>query len=95
MAKPESNKKNNTSFSWTTSDGFRIYGKDWSIEKPKAVVALAHGLGEHCLRYDHMARYYNSHQIAVVSQDFRGHGQSEGKEGIAEVLMIFWMKWKA
>lgn len=68
-------------FNWTTSDNLKIYAKEWKVEFPKAVIALVHGLGEHCNRYNHMAEYFAQHNIAMVGYDRRGHGQSEGKRG--------------
>ncbi len=70
-----------TSFSLTSSDGLNFYVKEWSVEKPKAVLALVHGLGEHIDRYDHLAAFFNSNGIAVEGFDHRGHGQSGGKRG--------------
>lgn len=70
-------------FYWTTSDGINIFAKDWSIEQPKAVIALVHGMGEHCLRYDHVASFFNEQGYAMVGYDRRGHGQSGGKKGHA------------
>lgn len=68
-------------FSWTTSDNINIYAKEWKVEFPKAVIALVHGLGEHCNRYKHVAQYFAQHNIAMVGYDRRGHGQSGGKRG--------------
>ncbi len=68
-------------FNWQTKDGIQIYGKDWMIENPKAVIALVHGFGEHCRRYDSMANYYNERQYAMLGYDRRGHGQSSGPRG--------------
>jgi alpha-beta hydrolase superfamily lysophospholipase len=68
-------------FNWTTPDGVKIYGKEWKVEFPKAVIALVHGLGEHCNRYNHMAAYFAKHNISTVAYDRRGHGQSGGKRG--------------
>jgi len=68
-------------FSWTTPDKLKIYAKEWKVEFPKAVIALVHGLGEHCNRYQHVAEYFAKHNIAMVGYDRRGHGQSEGKKG--------------
>ena len=70
-----------TEFNWTTPDKLKIYAKEWKVEFPKAVIALVHGLGEHCNRYQHMAEYFAQHNIAMVGYDRRGHGQSEGKKG--------------
>ena len=68
-------------FFWTTPDKLKIYAKEWKVEFPKAVIALIHGLGEHCNRYNHVAEFFAGHNIATVAYDRRGHGQSEGKRG--------------
>ncbi len=68
-------------FSWTTSDGINIYGVNWPVESPRAVVGLVHGLGEHVHRYEHVVSFLHKHKIAVIGYDRRGHGRSEGKRG--------------
>ncbi len=68
-------------FDWTTSDGLKIFAKDWHVKKAKAVIIIVHGLGEHCQRYAPMASFYNKHEIGFVGYDRRGHGLSEGKRG--------------
>jgi alpha-beta hydrolase superfamily lysophospholipase len=40
-----------------------------------------HGLGEHCGRYAHVARFFNDCGWAVRSYDHRGHGRSGGARG--------------
>jgi len=71
-------------FSWQTSDNLKIFAQVWQPEKTvRAVIALVHGLGEHCNRYAHVAEFYNQQGIAVVSFDLRGHGRSEGPRGHA------------
>ena len=46
-----------TNWSWTTSDGVQMYTKGWGPEKkPKAVICLMHGLGEHIGRYKHVGK---------------------------------------
>lgn len=52
-----------------------------SGQDTKVVVALIHGMGEHAMRYAHVADYFNGHGIAVLSLDLRGHGTSAGKRG--------------
>ena len=49
-----------------------------TAESPRAVVVIVHGIGEHGGRYEHVARYLNSHGFAVYAPDHYGHGQSEG-----------------
>ncbi len=46
---------------------------------PKAVVALAHGYGEHVGRYGHVIEALNRRGYAVFAADHRGHGASPGR----------------
>ncbi|MCG3167878.1 MAG: Monoacylglycerol lipase [Bacteroidia bacterium] len=67
---------------WAASDGVDIYGQCWLTDnKPKAVVCLVHGMGEHSGRYAHVANYFVDAGYAVISYDHRGHGKSGGKRG--------------
>jgi alpha-beta hydrolase superfamily lysophospholipase len=49
--------------------------------KPKAVVTLVHGLGEHCGRYTPYIENFVNEGIAFVGFDLMGHGLSEGDRG--------------
>lgn len=71
----------NNHLEWTTTDGIKIFGKYWPVEQPKAVLHLVHGMGEHIQRYEQVAGFYNRAGIAVIGNDHRGHGLSEGKRG--------------
>ncbi len=71
----------NNHLEWTTTDGIKIFGKYWPVEQPKAVLHLVHGMGEHIQRYEQVAEFYNRAGIAVIGNDHRGHGLSEGKRG--------------
>lgn len=68
-------------FTLTAKDGTALYGREWLVENPKSAICLIHGLGEHIGRYEHVAEFFNSHQISVFAFDLRGHGHSEGKHG--------------
>ena len=46
----------------------------WSIEAPRAVVLIAHGMGEHARRYDPVAQRLNEAGYEVYAYDHRGHG---------------------
>jgi len=49
----------------------------WEGAKPpQGVVLVAHGLGEHALRYDRFAGVLNQEGYAVYAIDHRGHGAS-------------------
>ena len=45
-------------------------------------MALVHGFGEHCGRYEHMTAHLNANGIAVVALDLHGHGRTQGKRGV-------------
>lgn len=45
----------------------------------RAVVALAHGYGEHARRYDHVAERFGEAGLATYALDHRGHGRAGGK----------------
>jgi alpha-beta hydrolase superfamily lysophospholipase len=72
--------KNNT-LEWISSDGIKIFGKYWPVEQPRAVLHIVHGMGEHIQRYEAVAAFYNQAGIAVMGNDHRGHGLSDGKRG--------------
>jgi alpha-beta hydrolase superfamily lysophospholipase len=51
-------------------------------DKPyKGVVAISHGLHEHCLRYFKVADALTKKGFVVVSLDHVGHGYSDGAKG--------------
>ena len=45
----------------------------------RGVVVLAHGLGEHARRYDHVAQRFGEAGLVTYALDHRGHGRSGGK----------------
>lgn len=57
-------------------DGVRIYTYTWAAERPRAVVHLAHGVGEHARRYAAVAERLVEAGFTVVADDHRGHGRS-------------------
>ena len=56
--------------------GDKLYRCSWRIENPKAVVQLAHGMGEHIGRYEDFAQFLNRGGFSVYGADHRGHGKS-------------------
>ncbi len=71
-------------FSWKSKDGLAMQAVEWLPEKkPKAVVALIHGLGEHALRYQYVAQKFTDAGFILSGFDLRGHGRSEGSRGHA------------
>lgn len=60
--------------------GVRIVYDTWASDVPaQAVVILAHGLGEHARRYDHVAQRLSEAGLVMYALDHRGHGRSGGK----------------
>lgn len=60
-----------------------LYYRQWetTTAKPKAVVMLVHGLGEHCQRYNALAAHLNAAAYSVCSMDLPNHGKSSGQKG--------------
>jgi alpha-beta hydrolase superfamily lysophospholipase len=56
--------------------GVDIVFYEWPVADPKAVIQIAHGLGEHARRYDQMAAVLNREGFSVYADDHRGHGQT-------------------
>lgn len=46
------------------------------VDAPRAIVQIAHGLGEHAGRYQHVAAVLNSAGFSVYAADGRGHGRT-------------------
>jgi alpha-beta hydrolase superfamily lysophospholipase len=60
--------------------GVEIMFYEWPVANPKAVIQIAHGLGEHARRYDQMAATLNKAGFSVYADDHRGHGQTGLKQ---------------
>jgi alpha-beta hydrolase superfamily lysophospholipase len=60
--------------------GVEIMFYEWPVASPKAIIQIAHGLGEHARRYDLMAATLNRAGYSVYADDHRGHGQTGVKQ---------------
>ena len=66
-------------FTFTGRDGTAITAYRWApLGAPRGVVQLTHGMGEHLLRYDHLATTLAAAGFVVHGQDHRGHGATAG-----------------
>lgn len=63
----------------TTVDGLKLQRFHWPVSEAKGAILLIHGFGEHLGRYQHVVSALNAAGYAVVGQDHRGHGRSEGE----------------
>ena len=62
-------------------DGTPITVYAWQPpHKPRGVVQISHGVAEHGLRYDRLARALTASDYAVYANDHRGHGTSIGEQ---------------
>jgi len=64
-----------------SSDSTKLFLRSWECAKPKAVIAIVHGIGEHGFRYDNWAKMLVDNGFSVYTVDYRGHGRAEGKRG--------------
>lgn len=60
--------------SFTDNEGVVIETVEWTVDSPRAVVQLSHGIGEHAGRYASLAADLNRAGFTVVADDHRGHG---------------------
>ena len=70
---------------FTLGDGLNIALYDWPLpsrQRPRGLVLIVHGLGEHAWRYDPLAQCLNGWGFAVRAYDQRGHGDSGGAKGV-------------
>jgi alpha-beta hydrolase superfamily lysophospholipase len=56
--------------------GITVHFYQWKAAKPKGVVQISHGLGDHALRYEELAQQLVSAGYTVYADDHRGHGQT-------------------
>ncbi|QHE88669.1 alpha/beta hydrolase [Hydrogenophaga sp. BPS33] len=70
---------------FTLRDGLNLALFDWPLpsrQRPRGVVLIVHGLGEHAWRYDPVAHRLNEWGFCVRAYDQRGHGESGGQRGV-------------
>ncbi len=68
-----------TTFTIGSSDGEQVFVYRWAGDgDPKAIVQLAHGMGEHAARYRRLAEALVDAGYVVYANDHRGHGRTAG-----------------
>ena len=58
-----------------------LVGRAWCAERPRAIVGLVHGIGEHSGRYAAFAGELVRARFTAVALDLPGHGESPGGRG--------------
>ncbi len=61
---------------YTDDYGVTITYYSWPTANPRAIVQIAHGVGEHARRYEELAGVLNDAGYTVYADDHRGHGQT-------------------
>ena len=56
-------------------------GRVWCAERPRALIAIVHGLGEHSGRYGALAAELVKGRFTCVALDLPGHGETSGPRG--------------
>ena len=79
-------------FSFNSEDGLEIAYYRWRVPgKAVAIVQIAHGMGEHSLRYAHVAEFLNQAGFHVYANDHRGHGRSvKGRDSLGDFGIGGW-----
>ncbi len=64
-------------FKHKVKDGTELHCYRWSPDdEPIATIYIAHGMGEHALRYDWVANQLVKEGYLVIANDHRGHGHT-------------------
>ena len=61
--------------------GLVLPGRAWVADRPRALIALVHGLGEHSGRYAALAADLVAAGYSVAAVDLPGHGEGPGPRG--------------
>ncbi|MCB1215283.1 MAG: lysophospholipase [Deltaproteobacteria bacterium] len=65
-------------------DGQDLYYRVSGPKKSKGAILMAHGLGEHCGRYEDISAYLNEKSYQVYRYDHRGHGKTPGRRAYVD-----------
>jgi alpha-beta hydrolase superfamily lysophospholipase len=72
-------------FRYEGADGVGLAGFRWSSDaKPKAVIQLAHGAGEHAMRYFEPLAPIVEAGYVIYAADHRGHGMTSGMTSLGD-----------
>jgi alpha-beta hydrolase superfamily lysophospholipase len=74
-----------TDRTFVDAKGVTIHYYTWAAPKPKAVVQIAHGLGEYAGRYEGLAQALVKSGYSVYADDHRGHGRTGVEQHLGEM----------
>lgn len=58
------------------SNGYDLSVHSFTIENPKAIIQIMHGMEEHQERYEDFCHFLNSNGYSVYTSNMRGHGDN-------------------
>ncbi|MCB0718956.1 MAG: lysophospholipase [Bacteroidetes bacterium] len=73
----------------TGSGGIDLYYAEWSVDAPKAIVFVVHGVADHIGRHLPLVKLLTSNGFAVAAIDLRGHGRSGGARAFVEAFDLY------
>ncbi|MGI9324997.1 MAG: alpha/beta fold hydrolase [Pseudomonadales bacterium] len=78
-------------------DGQEIYAVRWLPDlstgsAPRGSIVIAHGMGEHILRYEPLARALTEAGYAAYGKDHRGHGRTADPSSLGDMGEDGWNK---
>ncbi|MFK7915557.1 MAG: alpha/beta fold hydrolase [Pseudomonadales bacterium] len=77
----------------TGDDGHDIFAVRWlPPTEPAAIIVLAHGMGEHVLRYEPVANMLTEAGYGVYGKDHRGHGRTADPHALGDMGEDGWVK---
>lgn len=85
--------KSYTEFNYIDAEGVEITAYEWLPDtakhpEPLAAVQIAHGIGEHALRYADFADFLARAGFAVYADDHRGHGATGMRQHRGDVSLL-------
>ncbi len=80
-----------STFRYPSSDGTQIAAYRWDPSgEPRAIIQVTHGMGEHALRYEHVAQALTDAGFVVYAQDQRGHGATASQDAPGDLGQGGW-----
>jgi alpha-beta hydrolase superfamily lysophospholipase len=73
---------------FTDAYGVTIHFSVWKTGNPKAIVQLAHGLGDHLGRYEELAQRLVNAGYTVYADDHRGHGRTGMQQWNSDITKL-------
>jgi alpha-beta hydrolase superfamily lysophospholipase len=70
-------------------NGMMIFTELYSVENPKGLIILTHGIALHSTYYKNLVKMISASGFDVLTYDVRGHGKSQGKRGDIDNFKTF------